>query len=168
MTRLFIFLVLALTAVSIAAQDAECVGDHHEGCPVLVVKERKRDAPGCDSAHWSHGTSSSLFRGTLAWDDGGTFKAITKASLIRECLDLNGRVVRSCPAEFELARDGSFSQSIWRKSVDEAICRAGVITEREYEERVTLRIQAMGCEDRVIFYQWPWQPQTLLMQCSGR
>src|SRR5258705_9233620 len=120
-TGCLLFLWLALTS-RVAAQDPNCVGDHHEGCPVLVAKEMKRSDPGCKShQEISHGTSSSLFKGTLSWQDGEKSGLIQEVHVFRECLDERGKVARSCPMQFDVDREGGFNQEIWVKSVDEAL-----------------------------------------------
>jgi hypothetical protein len=166
--KYFTILILATVAYARAgAQDPRCVGDHHEGCPVLVVKEAKVSTPGCDQSQISHGDAQSLFKGSLGWQNGANFRPVTDALVLRECLDDRGDVVRSCPMKFTFAVDGAFTQEVWRKHVDESICRNGVVTSREYEEKVQLRFQAVDCEDLVVPFTWPSEPKRLMMKCKG-
>jgi len=159
--------VLGLAMTSVVAQSIECVGDHDESCPVLVVTEETRADPGCKGhQEISHGLVMWLFKGVLARRTGDSLKPITQAKVFRECLDEPGRVVRSCPLEFKLALDGSFSLSLSRERVDESICRADVLTIRSYEETVQLRFQADGCDDLVVRSTWPSPSAPLIMKCG--
>ena len=161
--------MFSLSAVAAMAQDPNCVGDHHEGCPVLVLTETTRKDPGCKSRQViSHGDSFSLFKGWLAWKDGRAVRPITDPRVFRECLDEDGHVVRSCPMDFTIDPDGSFSQDIWRKSVDETLCKDDVLTIRTYEERVQLRFTAERCDDLIVPFKWPSDPETFFMTCRGR
>ena len=166
MRYLTIFIVTVAVITGASAQDVDCVGDHHEGCPVLVVHESKVSKPGCDQSQISHGEAHSLFKGVLGWQDGPNFRPITDASVLRECVSERGDTVRSCPMKFTFKVDGSFTQEVWRKHMDESICRKGVVTSREYEERVLLRFHAANCEDLVVPFKWPSDPDRLVMKCK--
>jgi len=161
--------VVSMVVTSLLAQSSDCVGDHHEGCPVLVATEERRDDPGCKGhQQGSHGSVMWLFKALLGTGTGDSFRPITNATLVRECLDESGVVVRRCPMQVDFAEDGSFSLELWRKAVDEAICRDDVMTIRKYEEQVQLRFQARGCTDLVIRTLWPSPSGPLIMTCSAK
>ena len=133
---------------------------------MLVMKELKVISPGCDQSHDSHGDAHSLISGVLGWQDGATLRPVRGVRVFRECLDESGHVVRSCPMKFKVDRKGSFTQDVWRKHVNESICMGGVVTSREYEERLQLRFQAANCEDLVVPFRWPSEPAVLVMNCK--
>jgi len=167
MKHILAILVLSLAMRSVVAQSTECVGDHHEGCPVLVVTEETRADPGCKGhQEISHNIVMWLFKGVLARKTGDSLKPITQAKVFRECLDEAGLVVRSCPLKFKLALDGSFSLSLSRETVGESLCRADVLTMRSYEETVHLRFQADGCDDLVVRSTWQSPSAPLIMECG--
>ena len=89
-------LMLGRSVVAATAQDTNGVGDHHQGCPMLVSTESARKDPGCTSRE-------AIFRGD-------------SFSLIR----------------------GSFSQHMWRKSVDETLGKDDVLTIRRLH-RISLQ-----------------------------
>jgi len=109
-----------------------------------------------------------VFKGVVGREHGGAFLPISEVRVLRECVDEAGRVVRSCPVKAKFARDGSFSVSLWRKSVDESVCRDDVLTSRSYEERVQLRFQAVGCEDLRVLAVSPSPSKPLVMKCGSQ
>ena len=164
--RHIVILFLGWSLLSAETPFHECVGDHHEGCPVLVSKEQRTQDPGCHGPQEiSHGTAQFLIRGTLVMQSASDQQPARKFTVMRECLDEIGGVVRGCPMPFRLDRAGRFNQEVWRKSVGEAICRDDVLVTREYEEKVQLRFQAKGCQDLVVPMVWPWDDRTLVMDC---
>lgn len=102
MRHIRIFILGIAVSSAAAAQDVDCVGDHHEDCPVLVKHEARVSKPGCDQSHFSHGEAHSLFKGVLGWQDGSHFRPIADARVVRECLSEGRKVVRSCPMSFTL------------------------------------------------------------------
>ncbi len=93
---------------------------------------------------------------------------VHSVDLSRDCLDDAGDVVRSCPIDLSLRRNGSFRLELWSKSVDEAICRDDLLTTRSYKERIQLRFQADGCDDLVVTDTWPTPAEFLIMTCNAR
>jgi len=167
MRLLLVLMVLVLVATAVAAQDIECVGDHHTGCPVLTVTEETRPDPGCKGAQEvSNGSVMWVFKGVVGREKGGAFLPLPEVRVLRECVDEAGHLVRSCPVKAKFARDGSFSVSLWRKSVDESTCRDDVLTTRHYEERVQLRFQAVGCQDLLVLATVPSPSKPLVMKCG--
>jgi hypothetical protein len=163
------FAVFTLVAVVLQAQSPDCVGDHHEGCPVLVISESSQPDPGCKGhQEISHGNVMWQFDAVLGAGSGPSFRPITSATVVRECLNEAGKVKRRCPVPLELGVDGSFTLELWRKSVDEAICRNDVMTSRQYEEHVQLRFKARGCDDLVVSTLWPSPTAPLVMVCGGQ
>jgi hypothetical protein len=169
MKRLFVLPLLSFAMTIVSGQDLDCVGDHHEGCPVLVSTEETRADPGCKAPQQiSHGSVMWSFKGVLGRRNGDSFQPITRARVVRECLDEAEHVVRSCHVEFKIGRDGSFSLDLRRKRVDESLCRDDVLTVRGYEERVQLRFQADGCDDLLVRSTWPSPSAPLIMKCGIR
>ena len=164
-----LILSLAMLILSVDAQlarDIDCVGDHHEGCPVLVTSEELVDDPKCEKDQYvSHGTNSILIKATLLLRDSKGLRPATKIVALRECLNEKKEVVRSCPIKLSLEPDGRFQKSIWRTSVGEAICQNGVLAKRAYEETVQLRVKASGCQDLIVPVVWPWKERSLVLDC---
>lgn len=160
--------LLFLVGAPIYSQSLDCIGDHHEGCPVLVVSEELVAVPKCQQPQEvGHGTSSSLIRGKLYRRDEDGRQPATIVEVMRECLNEEKEVVRSCPMSLSLEPDGRFSQSIWRKSVGEAICRDGVLAKRDYVESIQLRLKSPGCRDLIVPLVWPWKDKSLVIDCES-
>ena len=167
MRPLLVLMALVLAATVVAGQDIECVGDHHTGCPVLTVTEETQADPGCQAPQEvTNGSIMWIFKGVVGREKGGAFLPLSEVRVLRECVDESGHLVRTCPVKAKFGRNGSFSVSLWRKSVEESTCRDDVLTKRSYEERVQLRFQAVGCQDLLVLATSPSPSKPLVMKCG--
>ncbi len=165
--RYLILLLLVWSPLVAGTSFHDCVGDHHEGCPVLVTKEQKTSDPGCQGRHEiSHSTASFLIKGTVVLDSASGRLPARQLTVIRECLSEKGKIIRGCPMPFPVTEAGHFELEVWWKSVSEEICRDDVVVAREYDEHVQLRFQVTGCKDLVVPLVWPWDETTLVIDCQ--
>ncbi len=164
--NVLIAILLCSLASTAGVPLTRCIGDLHDGCPMLVAREQEDAAKGCTAARGTEGWTQATLEGTLGRQDGDTFRPIREAEFLRECLDGNGDLVRSCPLAIRLKRNGGFKEEVWLKSGVEIVCDRDYRVTRAYEEKVRMRIRAEGCEDLVVDFDWAWRPKRLLMTCA--
>lgn len=166
--RALIAILLGSLASMANAPLTRCIGELHDGCPMLVAHEQEDAATGCTAAQGTEGWTRATLEGTLGRQDDDAFRPIREAEFLRECLDGKGDVIRSCPLEIRLKHNGAFKQDLWLKSGVEIVCDQDFRVTRAYEEKVRIRVLAEGCKDLVVDFDWSWRPKRLLMVCAGR